>query len=261
MGSDYIRELWRYRELLYFFAWREIKLRYRQAALGAAWAVIQPLAGMILFTMVFGKMARMPSDGIPYPMFCYCALVPWTYFSSVLSTASTSLTINSSLIEKVYFPRMFLPAGLAIAGLLDFAIGSILLAGLLFYYRSRASWALLLVPFVILDMLLLTVGVSLLMAALDVRYRDIKHTVPFLIQIWLFATPVVYPASLIPERFRPVLALNPVWGIVDGFRACIFPGFPLNLKLTGISMAMAVAVFLAGSYYFHRAEKSFADVI
>lgn len=261
MGRDYIKELWRYRELLYFFAWREIKLRYRQAAFGATWAVIQPLFSMILFTLVFGRVVRMPSDGIPYPIFCYCALVPWTYFSSVLGTASASLTTNSSLIEKVYFPRMFLPAGTALAGLLDFVIGSLLLVGLMGYYHVRASWSLLFGPLIILIMILLTIGVSLMMAALNVRYRDVKHAMPFLIQLWLFATPVIYPVTMIPERFRPFLALNPCWGIVEGFRACLFPGLSINFKLLGTSMVMALAVFLAGAYYFHRAEKSFADVI
>ena len=261
MGRDYIKELWHYRELLYFFAWREIKLRYRQAAFGAAWAVIQPLSGMILFTLVFGKMAKMPSEGIPYPIFCYCALVPWTYFSTVLGTASMSLTSNSSLIEKVYFPRMYLPAGTALAGLLDFVVGSLLLVGLMRYYHVRASWALLFSPLVILIMILVTIGVSLVTAALNVRYRDVKHAVPFLIQIWLFATPIIYPVTMIPERFRPFLALNPCWGIVEGFRACLFPGLPVNFKLMGTSMVVAVAVFFAGTYYFRKAEKAFADVI
>jgi lipopolysaccharide transport system permease protein len=261
MVSDYIKELWRYRELLYFFAWREIKLRYRQAVFGAAWAVIQPLVGMIIFTLIFGKMAGMPSDGVPYPIFCYCALVPWTYFSSVLGNASNSLTLNSSLIQKVYFPRMYLPAGTALAGLLDFVVGSILLVGLMIYYHVRASRALLLSPVVILMMILVTVGLSLIMAALNVRYRDVKHAVPFLIQVWLFATPVIYPVTKIPERFRPFLALNPLWGIVEGFRACVFPGRHINFKLFGISTFMAVMVFLIGVYYFRKAEKSFADVI
>ncbi len=261
MGSDYVKEIWSYRELLYFFAWREIKLRYRQAAFGAAWAVIQPLFGMIMFTMVFGRMAHMPSDGIPYPIFSYCGLVPWTYFSNVLGMASTSLTVNSSLIEKVSFPRMFLPAGMALAGLLDFAVGSSLLVGLMVYYHVRASWALLLSPVVIMIMILLTIGVSLLLAALNVRYRDVKHAVPFLIQAWLFATPIIYPVSLVPERYRPILALNPCWGMVEGFRACLFPGLPVNFKLMGTSIFAAVAVFLAGAYYFRKAEKGFADVI
>jgi len=261
MGREYLKELWRYRELLYFFAWREIKIRYRQAAFGVAWAVIQPVFGMLLFTLIFGRMAHMPSDGIPYPIFCYCALVPWTYFSTVLSTASTSLTTNSALIEKVYFPRVFLPGGAALAGLLDFLIGSLLLVALMGYYHVRASWALIFTPLVILIMILLTIGASLTMAALNVRYRDVKHAMPFLIQMGMFATPIIYPVTMIPERFRPLLSLNPCWGIVEGFRACVFPGLPVNFKLMGISMMVAVMVFLTSAYYFRRAEKSFADVI
>jgi lipopolysaccharide transport system permease protein len=261
MGNDSMRELWRYRELLYFFAWREIKLRYRQAAFGVAWAVIQPLIGMILFTLVFGRLAHMPSDGVPYPIFCYSALVLWTYFSSVLGIASTSLTTNSSLIEKVYFPRMFLPVGTAMAGLLDFIVGSLLLVGLMYYYHVRASWALLLSPLFIVMLIMLTTGVSMMLAALNVRYRDIKFALPFLIQVWLFATPVIYPVTMVPARFRPILALNPCWGIVDGFRACLFPGLPFHFKLIGTSMGVVIVLFLAGSYYFHWAEKSFADVI
>ena len=261
MGNDSIREIWRYRELLYFFAWREIKLRYRQAAFGVAWAIIQPLFGMILFTLVFGRLAHMPSDGVPYPIFCYSALVLWTYFASVLAIASTSLTTNSSLIEKVYFPRMFLPIGTAMAGLLDFIVGSLLLVGLMYYYHVRASWALLLSPLFVLMLIILTTGVSMMLAALNVRYRDIKFAVPFLIQVWLFATPVIYPVTMVPSRFRPILALNPCWGIVDGFRACLFPGLPFHFKLIATSMGVVIALFLAGSYYFHWAEKSFADVI
>jgi lipopolysaccharide transport system permease protein len=261
MRSTYVTELWRYRELLYFFALREVKLRYRQAAFGVAWAVMQPLFGMIVFTLIFGKMAGMPSDGVPYPIFCYCALVPWTYFSSVLATASNSLTLNSMLIQKVYFPRMYLPGGTALAGLLDLIVGSVLLVGLMIYYHVRASWALLFSPLVILMMILVTVGLSLMLAALNVRYRDVKHAVPFLIQIWLFATPVIYPVTKIPERFRPLLALNPLWGIVEGFRACVFPDKPINIELMALSTFMAVAVFLAGALYFRKAEKNFADVI
>jgi len=258
---DSFAELWRYRELLYFFAWREIKVRYRQAALGAAWAVIQPLFSMIIFTLLFGRLARMPSEGIPYPGFCYCALVPWTYFSSVLAMASNSLINNDSLLTKVYFPRVLLPAGTALAGLMDFAISSLLLVAMMFYYHVRASWALLLSPLVVLFMVLLTMGISMGFAAANVRYRDIKYAVPFVIQVWMFATPIIYPSSMIPARFRPLLALNPCWGIVHAFRACVFPTLPFDLKLIAASLSVAVAIFLVSAYYFYRAERSFADVI
>jgi lipopolysaccharide transport system permease protein len=261
MTRDSINELWRYRELLYFFAWREIKVRYRQAGLGVAWAVIQPLSSMIIFTLLFGRLAHMPSDGVPYPIFCYCALVPWTYFSAVLGVGSNSLVQNDSLLTKVYFPRVLLPAGTALAGLLDFVIGSFLLVGLMIYYHVHASWTLLLSPLVILCMVILTMGVSMGLAAANVRYRDVKHAIPFVIQIWMFATPIIYPTSMIPQRFRPFLALNPCWGIVHAFRACVFPGLPFDLKLIGTSMGVAVLIFAGSAYYFYRAEKSFADVI
>ena len=261
MTSDSIAELWRYRELLYFFAWREIKVRYRQAAFGVAWAVIQPLFAMVIFTLLFGKLARVPSDGIPYPIFCYSALVPWTYFSTVLGLASNSLVNNDSLLTKVYFPRVLLPAGTALAGLVDLMIGSFLLVGLMVYYHVRISWALLLSPLVIVITLLMTMGVSMVMAAVNVRYRDVRHAMPFLIQIWMFATPIIYPVSMIPQRFRPILALNPCWGMVDAFRACVFPNLPFDFKLIGTSIGVAIVVFLGGAYYFYKAQKSFADVI
>jgi lipopolysaccharide transport system permease protein len=261
MTSDSIAELWRYRELLYFFAWREVKVRYRQAAFGVAWAVIQPLFAMVIFTLLFGKLARVPSEGIPYPIFCYTALLPWTYFSTVLVLASNSLVNNDSLLTKVYFPRVLLPAGTVLAGLVDLVIGSFLLVGLMIYYHVRTSWALLFCPLVILVTMLLTMGVSMVMAAANVRYRDVRHAVPFLLQIWMFATPIIYPVSMIPQRFRPILALNPCWGMVNAFRACVFPGLPFDFRLIGTSIGVAFVVFLGGAYYFYKAEKSFADVI
>lgn len=258
---SFLSELWRYRELLYFFAWRDVKLRYRQAALGVAWAVIQPLFGMIIFTLFFGNLARMPSDGIPYPIFAYCALVPWTYFSGVLGLAGNSLVNNSSLITKIYFPRVLLPASVALAGLLDFVVGSSILVVLMAYYHVPPSWALLLIPLLVLMMMLLTTGVSMLLAAVNVRYRDVKYVLPFLIQIWMFVTPIIYPVTIIPARFRPILAINPCWGMIDGFRACVFPHRGLDFRLLGTSVAVAVLVFLLGSLYFHKAERDFADVI
>jgi lipopolysaccharide transport system permease protein len=261
LNETVIGELWHYRELLYFFAWRDIKVRYRQAALGAAWALIQPLVTMILFTFLFGRLAHVPSDGIPYPIFVYCALVPWTYFSSVLALASNSLVSNDQLLTKVYFPRVLLPAGTAVAGLLDFVIGSLLLVVLMSYYRVTPRWALLLTPLVVLLMVLLTTGVSMILAAANVRYRDIKYALPFIIQIWMFATPIIYPITMIPQKFRFLLALNPCWGMVEAFRACLLPGPPVNWTLIGTSIGMTLAVFLMGVYYFHKAERTFADII
>jgi lipopolysaccharide transport system permease protein len=258
---DSIGDFWRYRELLYFFAWRDVKVRYRQTILGVAWAVIQPLFTMILFSAIFGKMARMPSNGIPYPIFSYCALVPWTYFSGVVSQASGAISGNASLVTKVYFPRVLLPAGAALAALLDFAVASVLLVGLMFYYHVRTSWLVLLSPVAVLLMVLTTMGVSLFVAALSVRYRDIRHVLPFLIQLWMFGTPIIYPATMVPARFRPILALNPCWGMVDSFRACLLPNQPVDFKLIGCSVVVSVVVLVAGMYYFRNIEKSFADII
>jgi lipopolysaccharide transport system permease protein len=256
-----ISELWRYRELLYFFAWRDIKVRYRQALLGTSWAVIQPLFTMILFAGVFGKLAHMPSNGVPYPIFSYCALLPWTYFSVVIGLASNSVTNNHSLVTKVYFPRVLLPAGIAVAGLLDFAIASLLLLGMMIYYHLKVTWLVMFTPLPILLMILLTLGVSFFLSAISVRYRDVKYLLPFVIQLMLFATPIIYPISMVPERFRPILALNPCWGMVDSFRACLLPNQPINIRLIGVSIGLTLVVFVGGLLYFRRNEKSFADII
>jgi lipopolysaccharide transport system permease protein len=261
MRRDSIAEFWRYRELLYFFAWRDIKVRYRQAFLGTSWAVIQPLFSMLLFAGVFGKFAHMPSNGIPYPIFSYCALLPWTYFSVVIGLASNSLTHNQPLITKVYFPRVLLPAGIALAGLLDFAIAALLLVGMMIYYHIKVSWLLLLTPLAVLLMVMLTLGVSMFLAAISVRYRDVKYLLPFVIQMLLFATPIIYPVTMVPMRFRPILALNPCWGVVDSFRACLLPNQPVDFKLIGVSIGLTFVVFAGGLRYFYKSEKSFADII
>jgi lipopolysaccharide transport system permease protein len=258
---EWLTELWRFRELLYFLAWRDVKLRYKQAALGAAWAIIQPLFTMVIFTLFFGKLAGVPSNGIPYPIFTYCALVPWIYFSSTLSLAGNSLVSNSNLITKVYFPRVLLPAASAVSGLLDFAVGSGLLIVLMLYYRIRPSSALLFYPVCVVLMLILTVGVSMFMAALNVRYRDVKHTIPFLVQIWLFVTPVIYPSTMIPQRYRPLLALNPMSGVVEGFRACLFPGQKLDASLMTTSLAVSLVFLIVAAVYFRSTERTFADII
>jgi lipopolysaccharide transport system permease protein len=259
-SNELLKELWQYRELLYFLAWRDIKVRYKQASLGAAWAIIQPLFSMIIFTLFFGKLAGVPSDGIPYPLFAYCALVPWTYFSGVLGQAGQSLVANSNLITKVYFPRMILPASTAVSGLLDFAVGSIFLVILMAYYRVAPNWSLLLAPILLVNLFLFTAGASMLTAALNVRYRDIKYALPFLIQLGLFVTPVIYPMTLIPKRFQWIVALNPLSGIVDGFRACLF-GRTLDPALLGISLGVTLLIFVTGALYFRKTERAFADII
>ena len=259
-SNELLKELWQYRELLYFLAWRDIKVRYKQASLGAAWAIIQPLFSMIIFTLFFGKLAGVPSDGIPYPLFAYCALVPWTYFSGVLSQGGQSLVGNSNLITKVYFPRMILPASTAVSGLLDFAVGSTFLIVLMAYYRVAPNWSLLLAPVFLVNLFLLTAGVSMLTAALNVRYRDVKYALPFLIQLGLFVTPVIYPMTLIPKQFQWIAALNPLSGIVDGFRACVF-GRALDPALLGVSLGVTLLIFITGALYFRETERAFADII
>jgi len=261
MKTDWFAELWRGKELLYFLAWREVKVRYKQAALGALWAIIQPLFTMLVFTLFFGRLAGVPSDGIPYPIFCYCALVPWMYFSGVLNMAGNGLVNNSNLITKVYFPRVFVPASSALAGLLDFLIGSSVMVILLAYYRVKPTWSILLAPVFLIGIIMVTLGVSMFFAALNVRFRDVKHTLPFLIQIWLFCTPIIYPVTVVPARFRPLLSLNPCWGIIEGFRSCLFPGRHMEVLPNVLSMLAAVAVFVVGGLYFRKTERTFADII
>ena len=256
MRTKWLSEIWRYRELLYFLAWREVKIRYKQAALGAAWAVLQPLLTMVVFTLFFGRLAGMPSDDIPYPIFAYCALVLWTYHAAVVGQGTQSLIANSNLITKVYFPRVALPASCALSGLFDLLFGLAFLGAMMVYYHSAVhlSWTILFVPLVIAHLVLLAVAFGLLLAALNVRFRDIKYVIPFMLQIWLFVTPVIYPMSFIPERFRFLVALNPLTGIIEAFRACLF-GRPFDLSITAISLAVTVFVFVVGLTYFRRAER------
>jgi lipopolysaccharide transport system permease protein len=257
----WISEFWHYRELLYFLAWREVKVRYKQAALGAAWAIIQPLFTMIIFTLFFGRLAAMPSEGIPYPLFSFCALVPWTYFAGTLGLAGNSLVSNANLVTKVYFPRVLLPAATVISGMLDFLIGSIFLFFMMIYYHVKPGWQLLFVPVFILHMMLLALGISLLLAAINVRYRDVKYALPFIIQIWLFVTPIIYPVSFLPAKYQKILAFNPMAGIVEGMRACLFAAHQMPWKLVEISWAVTLFLLIVGAVYFRKTEKTFADIV
>jgi lipopolysaccharide transport system permease protein len=254
-------EIWQYRELLWFLAWRDVKVRYKQTVLGAGWAILQPLAGMIVFTLFFARLIGSAGVDVPYPVFTYCALVPWTYFSGTLSQAGNSLVANSNLITKVYFPRVLLPASSALSGLLDFLIGSAFLVGLMAYYKIHPTWALIFYPIVMLAMWLFTLGVGMWLAALNVRYRDVKYTIPFLIQLGLFVTPVIYPKTLMPRQMQPFLALNPMAGIIEGFRACLFPQHQVDLRLIAGSAAVGAVFFAAGSLYFRNTERTFADIV
>ena len=261
VNFEFISDFWHYRELLYFLAWREVKVRYKQAALGAAWAIIQPLFTMIIFTLFFGRLAGVPSDGIPYPLFSFCALVPWTYFAGTLSLAGNSLVSNANLVTKVYFPRVLLPAATVISGMLDFVIGSVFLFFMMIYYHVKPGWNLLLVPVFVISMMLLALGISMLLAAINVRYRDVKYALPFIIQIWLFVTPIIYPVTFLPAKYQKVLALNPMAGIVEGLRACLFSAHQMPWKLVEISWSMTLVLLIVGAIYFRKTEKSFADIV
>jgi len=253
-------ELIKDRELLYFLVWKDIKVRYKQTALGVAWVILQPLLGMLLFTLLFGRVAKLPSDGLPYPIFYYASLLSWTYFSTSLTTASNSVISNTSLITKVYFPRILLPASAVIAPLLDLAIASVILFGLLLVYDVAFTPALALLPLILLLLVVFTLGVGQFFAALNVNYRDVKHALPFLVQLWMFASPVVYPISMVPPGYQWLLSLNPIAGIIEATRA-IIGGRPLPWELLGTSSVVTLLVFVLGIWYFHRTARRFADVI
>lgn len=255
-----LREVWQYRELLGFLTWRDVRVRYKQTALGAAWAVLQPLLTMLVFSVFFGALARVPSDGLPYPVFAYCGLLPWQLFAFALTGSAQSLTANERLVTKVYFPRLILPLAAVLAGLVDFAIAFTLLVPLMAYYGVQPGPALLTLPLFVLLALASAVSVGLGLGALNVRFRDVRHALPFLTQFWLFVTPIAYPASLVPERWRALLGLNPMAGVVEGFRWALL-GTPAPGAMLWVSAAAVLAGLGAGLLYFLRVERSFADVI
>jgi lipopolysaccharide transport system permease protein len=259
--AEAVGELWRYRELFYFLAWRDVKVRYKQTALGIAWAVLQPLMAMLIFTLLFGKLGSMPSDGIPYPLFYFAALLPWTYFSATLSTSGNSLVANANLLTKVYFPRVILPTSAAVSGLVDLAVGSVLLFAIMGYYRLVPDRTFLLAPVLVVLLFTLALSVSMILAALNVKYRDVKYTLPFLVQLWLFATPVIYPASMIPERYRLLVALNPLSGVVDAFRASLVPTKHVDWQLLWISFVVTLVLCVTAIAYFKKTERAFADIV
>lgn len=256
-----LRELWDYRELFYFLTWRDVKVRYKQTVLGVLWAIIQPFFTMVVFTVLFGQLANIPSDGIPGPIFYFSALLPWIFFSTTLSNAGMSLVSNSGLLTKIYFPRIILPATAALVSFVDFLIGSVMLVGFIFYYQIPLGWNLLLWPALVVPMMLLALGVGMFLAALNVKYRDIKYAIPFGIQLWMYLTPIIYPTSMIPERFQWLLALNPLTGMIETFRYALAPSRALDWSHLLLSLAMTLVVFGVGVAYFKRTEKAFADII
>jgi lipopolysaccharide transport system permease protein len=254
-------EIWEYRELLYFLVWREVKVRYKQTTLGVAWAVIQPLFTMIVFSIVFGRLAKLPSDGVPYPVFAYCALLPWQLFAFALTESSNSVVANQRLITKVYFPRLIMPLAAVSTGLADFAISFVVLLALMAYYGIVPGMAVWTVPAWALLAVLTALSMGLWLSALNVRYRDIRYTIPFLTQVWLFATPVAYATTMVPETWRPLYALNPMVGVVDGFRWALLGTVAWPGPTVFVSMAAVAVLLVSGLFYFRRMERTFADVV
>ena len=255
-----LQELWAYRELLYVLTMRDIKVRYKQTVLGFSWAIIQPAMMMLVFSVFFGGLAKMPSDGYPYPLFVYSGLLPWTFFQTAVGSGSSSLLNSSHLVTKVYFPRLMIPLSAIGSGLADFLIATMVLFVLMAIYGGTFGLSLLLAPFLILGVVFIALGVGTFLAALTVSYRDFRYVVPFMLQFWMFATPVIYPASLVPEKWRMLLYLNPMAGMIEGFRAA-FLGSTLNLGAVALSLATAALIFAAGVAYFEKVERRFADII
>ncbi len=256
-----LRELWAFRELLYFLTWRDIKVRYKQTALGASWAIIQPLLTMVVFSLFFGQLAKVPSDGVPYPLFSFAALVPWTFFANGLTQSANSVVASQQLVTKIYFPRLAIPIATVLSGVIDFVIAFVVLLGMMAYYgaplSARALW---IVPLLLLAFVA-SLGVGLWLAALNVQYRDVRYAVPFLTQLWLFATPIAYPSSLLSEPWRTVYGLNPMVGVVEGYRWALLGAGAAPGRTVLVSCAAALAVLVGGVLYFRRMEQTFADVI
>jgi lipopolysaccharide transport system permease protein len=256
-----LKEIGSYSEVLYFLAKRDIKVRYKQTVLGGLWAVIQPVCTMVVFTLFFGRLAKIPSDGIPYPIFVYAGLLPWTYFANALAASGNSLVGSSHLITKIYFPRLIIPAASSLAGLLDFFIAMVVLGVLMIYYHFVPSIGILLFPILVGLTFLCALGVGLWLSALNVQYRDIRYVIPFLIQIWMFLSPVIYPVSMVQGKYQWLLALNPMGGVIRAYRASLLGHIPIDWFLLGLSTAIIFALLVTGLYYFRRMEKHFADVV
>ena len=256
-----LKELWAYRELLYFLIWRDVKVRYKQTALGVGWAVIQPVTTMIVFSVFFGRLGKIPSDGIPYPIFAYAALVPWTFFAQGMGQASNSLVGSANLIKKVYFPRLSVPIASVTSGIIDFSIAFVVLLGMMLYYGILPTLNVIWLPCLLVLTVVTSLGVSLWLSALNVQFRDVRHVLPFLIQLWFFATPVAYPSSLLSEPWRTLYSLNPMVGVVEGFRWALLGTETAPGPMLIVSSLTALALLVGGAFYFRRLEKTFADVI
>jgi lipopolysaccharide transport system permease protein len=263
-SSFNLHDIWRYRELFYFLTWRDIKVRYKQTALGAAWAILQPVFNMALFTFVFGRVAGVPSDNIPYPLFVFAGLLPWTFFSNAVSSAGNSLVGNSHLITKVYFPRMIIPAASVLAGLVDFGFAFAVMVVLMAWYGIALTAGLIMLPALVVATALLTFAAGLLLASLNVKYRDIRYFIPFLLQFWMFATPIIYPLSMMPERYRWIFSLNPMTGIIEAYRVALlggYSGLTFDWAALAASAAIILSMLLYAAYHFRSTERIFADII
>jgi len=256
-----LRELWAHRELLGFFVWRDVKVRYKQTVLGIAWAVVQPLATTLLFSLVLGRFVGVPSDGVPYPLFAFVGLVAWTFFATALSQAAGSVVGSANLVQKIYFPRVLVPAACVIGGLVDFALGLGMLAGLMAWFGAVPTWRVLALPLAVLLIVVTALGAGISLAALNVKYRDVRYAVPFLTQFWFFASPVAYPSSVVPEPWRAVMALNPMVGAVEAMRWALLATGPMPWAVVVISALVASLLLIGGMLAFRRFEGTFADVV
>jgi lipopolysaccharide transport system permease protein len=256
-----LRELWRYRELLYFLIWRDIKVRYKQTILGATWAIIQPFFTMVVFSLFFGRLAKIPSDGVPYPIFSFAALVPWTFFANGLNQGSQSLVASSNLLKKIYFPRMALPISSVLSSIVDFALAFSMLIAMMFFFNIVPTIHVLWLPFLLMLAFVTSLGVSFWLSAMNVQFRDIRHIIPFLTQFWLFATPIAYPSSLLSEPWRTIYGINPMVGVVEGFRWALLGTNTKPGPVIIVSSLVACALMISGALYFRRLEKTFADVV
>jgi lipopolysaccharide transport system permease protein len=254
-------ELWEYRELLYFLTWRDVMVRYKQTVLGVAWAIIQPVFTMVVFSLFFGRLAKMPSDGIPYPVFSYAALVPWQFFANGLSASSNSLVGSANLIKKVYFPRLVIPISSVLSGGVDFCLAFLVLLGMILAYGIVPTWNMVWLPLLLLLALVTALGAGLWLTAMNVQFRDVRYAVPFLIQAWMYATPIAYPSSLLDEPWRTLYGLNPMVGVVEGFRWALLGAETAPGPVVLVSALVSIALLVSGAFYFRRMERTFADVV
>ncbi len=256
-----LRELWHYRELLYFLTWRDIKVRYKQTVLGVTWAILQPFTTMVVFSIFFGGLGKLPSDNVPYPLFTFCALLPWQLFAHAMSESGNSVVGSQNLITKVYFPRLVIPFAPVLAALVDFVIAFVILIGMMFYYHVRPTAAVLILPELVLFAVGAALSAGLWLSVLNVKYRDVRYTIPFLTQIWMFLTPVAYSASMVPDKWKAIYGLNPMVGVVELFRWALLGTKPTSGAMLGVSAGVVVLMFVGGLYYFRRMEQQFADVV